>query len=207
MDPVSMLHAGGLYVVTEIARRAGDDAVEALWGTIKRAWKEKFGSEPDPNEVSTEEVNELLSDDPTLKAEIFELWKDSPVLRRARHAEPLLRGAHVLWIDDHPEWNALERQFLEAFGLRILFVRTTDSALTCLDDERFDLIVSDIARGDNEREGIDALPQLRSTAPQLPVVFYVARLLGGGPPPGAFGITNRPSDLLHLCMDALERRS
>ena len=38
------------------------------------------------------------------------------------------------------------------------------------------------------------------------VVFYVGRVdRAAGVPAGSFGITNRPDELLHLVMDALER--
>ena len=38
------------------------------------------------------------------------------------------------------------------------------------------------------------------------MVFYVSVVYQDKPlPPGAFGLTNRPDELLHLVIDALER--
>jgi hypothetical protein len=40
------------------------------------------------------------------------------------------------------------------------------------------------------------------------VIFYVSVINQDKPlPPGAFGLTNRPDELLHLVIDALERRA
>ena len=63
-----------------------------------------------------------------------------------------------------------------------------------------------LARENNDTAGVDALPSLRSAAPETPVVFYIGQESTRGVPVGAFGITNRPDELLHLVLDVLERR-
>jgi len=69
------------------------------------------------------------------------------------------------------------------------------------------VIISDIARGDTADQGVRDLPLLRRSAPETPVIFYVGKLDSHqGTPAGAFGITNRPQELLHLVLDALERK-
>lgn len=196
MDPTSLLIAGGMYIVAEISRKASDEAVEAVWTFLRAAWKRQFGRDPAPLEIDVRQVELLGKSDPALETRIAAFWEGSPLLRRAQRAEPVLRTARILWVDDHPEWNRVERQFLEAFGLRIVTVETTRSALAFVRGEPFDLIVSDIARGENTCEGIDALPALRSAAPDIPAIFYLMDVREDGPPRGAFGITNRPSDLL-----------
>jgi hypothetical protein len=71
------------------------------------------------------------------------------------------------------------------------------------------MIISDIDRAypePNPRAGLDMLPRLAEAGVHLPVVFYVGRLdPAAGVPPGAFGVTNRPDELLNLTLDALER--
>jgi CheY-like chemotaxis protein len=86
-------------------------------------------------------------------------------------------------------------------------VQSTETAVECLESEAFDLILSDISRCGSNRHGLDALPRLRAASPGTPVVFYIGRVAReAGVPPGAFGITDHPGELLHLVMDALERR-
>ena len=50
------------------------------------------------------------------------------------------------------------------------------------------------------------LPRLRNNGFQQQVIYYVGRPnLDAGVPAGAFGVTNRPDQLLQLVVDALSR--
>jgi hypothetical protein len=50
------------------------------------------------------------------------------------------------------------------------------------------------------------LPRLRNTGFRQPVIYYVGRPNpDAGVPADAFGVTNRPDQLLHLVIDALSR--
>lgn len=50
------------------------------------------------------------------------------------------------------------------------------------------------------------LPRLRKAGFHQPVIYYIGRPdPGAGVPPGAFGVTNRPDQLLQLVIDALSR--
>ncbi len=130
-----------------------------------------------------------------------------PSLRRAALAAPALRGAKVLWIDDRPEGNLGERRLLEELGVAVAQAASTDIALERLDEEPFDLVISDIERGGDPAAGLEALPALHRVAPGIPVIFYIARLdPHRGTPQGAAGITDRVDELLHLVLDVLERR-
>ena len=132
--------------------------------------------------------------------------QDSPALRRARDHVHLAEGARILWLDDAPARSAKEAEIFTSLGAGVTRARTTEEAVKRLKGEDFDLIISDIARGDTPDAGVRALPRLRRLAPSTPVIFYVGTLRPDlGPPPGAFGITNDPEELVHLVFDALER--
>jgi len=138
----------------------------------------------------------------------------TPALRRARRMRGVIEGSRILWIDDRPELTLLERRTLEELGAGVVTAQGTAGALELLSGTRraprghlFDLIISDIARPHAPRAGVEALPLLRATAPDTPVVFYVGSLDPGADRPlGSFGITNDPGELLHLVLDVLERR-
>ena len=68
------------------------------------------------------------------------------VLARARWVAPMLDGARVLWVDDHPEWNNAERAVMNAFGIRVDVARTTGQALGMLRSTTFDAVITDIDR-------------------------------------------------------------
>jgi CheY-like chemotaxis protein len=117
--------------------------------------------------------------------------------------ENLLLGMTLLWIDDEPEGNKEEVAVFEQLGIEVI------EALNVADAEkhlrrRLDLILSDIERPGES--GLVVLQRLRELTLKLPVIFYVTKLdESKGCPPGAFGITNRVDELMHLVLDVVER--
>jgi CheY-like chemotaxis protein len=137
--------------------------------------------------------------------------EDSAVYERAVRSQPVLRDAEVLWVDDHPAVDVLERRLLHRIGVFVEAVRSTDEALRALATGpgagSFELVVSDMRRGGDARAGESLIAGMRSARFDQPVILYVDKLDEGRPTPvGAFGITDRPDELLHLVIDALERR-
>jgi CheY-like chemotaxis protein len=169
-----------------------------------RRWR---GHDPTPGEVEEPPTGNDEPLEPDLLREAETIFGISAPLRRARMVSQVMAGAKVLWIDDRPENNAWERALLKAFQADVTTVESTRSALGMLRRETFDVLLSDVAREGQSREGIRALPALRETAENVPVVFYVGSVdRAAGTPAGAFGITNDPGELLHLILDVLERR-
>jgi CheY-like chemotaxis protein len=133
-------------------------------------------------------------------------WLPS-VQKRAQVVQPLLEGARVLWIDDHPSNNIYERTALAAVGVTVDLAMSTGEALHVASALPPDVVISDIDRGGNPVAGLEGLSALRRSGLKVPFVFYVSKLDETKPtPPGAFAITNRPDSLLHYVFDLLERR-
>lgn len=63
----------------------------------------------------------------------------------------------------------------------------------------YDVVISDSGRAGHALTSLQA-PQFQ--APYAPAVI-IYTLMEGGPPPGAFGQTTRPDELLKLVTDAL----
>jgi CheY-like chemotaxis protein len=175
-----------------------------LWTKVKKIWARTFGVEPKASEVTASSLEALARESPELPDELGQLIGQSSALRRLRRVQGVIDGARILWLDDHPEWNSWEIACLEAAGARVRTVETTRAALALVGDG-YDVIVSDVDRAGNASEGIAALPLLHEVAPDTPVVLYVGQLQARGVPVGAFGITNRPDELLHLVLDVVER--
>ncbi len=129
------------------------------------------------------------------------------VLKRALQHQNVLSGAQLLWVDDHPENNLNERKMFKELNIEVDIAKSTDEALQMLKHARYDLILSDMARYDDPADGLDFLKQFRKTDAKTPVIFYIGTIdPKKGVPAKAFGITNRPDELLHLVLDALERK-
>jgi DNA-binding NtrC family response regulator len=107
-------------------------------------------------------------------------------------------------VDDAPANNLAFRQVLRGLGAGVEPARDTLECLALAATSHFDLIVSDIDRG-NEN-GIDGLRRLREAGVKAPATFYVRQVDRSRPvPETALGITHLPDELLHLVIDGLER--
>ena len=135
-------------------------------------------------------------------------------LKRANAHRNLFEGAEILWVDDRPSNNRNEGRMLRSFGALVTFAATTNEALQALSSaaeqhQPFDMILSDISRDlpvPDTTAGLTMLPRLREAGYQQPVIIYIGRPnAAAGVPPGAFGSTNRPDQLLQLTIDALSR--
>jgi CheY-like chemotaxis protein len=135
-------------------------------------------------------------------------------LDRANANRSLFEGAEILWVDDRPSNNRNEARMLRSFGALITFAATTDEASRALQTaaeqhQPFDLILSDIScelPHPDTTAGLTMLTRLRNAGFQQPVIYYIGRpSADAGVPAGAFGVTNRPDQLLQLTIDALSR--
>lgn len=135
-------------------------------------------------------------------------------IKRASSVRPAIEGRRILWVDDLPGNNTNEMRALKQFGLQIVQAGSTAEAIEILrrDNPPVHLVLSDIYRGADSPPGTDILDRMMDEGLDIPVVFYVTVLdltlplpyAPGGP--RAFGLTNRPDELVHLVLDALERR-
>jgi CheY-like chemotaxis protein len=132
-------------------------------------------------------------------------------LKRALANRNLLADARILWVDDRPENDNNERRMFQQLGVYCDFAQTTESALEYLKEYEYHCVISDMEReGEPEAHrataGIELIRLMRSRQNMLPVILYVGSYDSNrGTPPEALGITNRPDQLLHLLVDALER--
>ena len=149
---------------------------------------------------------ELAAKSPQWKVEITSAEKERAI-KRARNHIKIFNGTHILWVDDHPENNLNERRMFRQLAVDVDTAKSSQEALDILSKGKYDIIISDMARGDDPSAGIKFLEKLRERDKATPVIFYIGVFdPAKGNPPQAFGITNRPDELLHLILDALERK-
>lgn len=160
--------------------------------------------------------------DPTTRRTIGEASTRSVAARLRRNAD-LLADAKILWVDDHPEYNTPILELLRRFGCAVETPRTNQEALGLLEGTRFHVVLSDVAR-DNEEpggdlKGLELARQVHERYGQQ-VLLFTARF-NPATLPGAsdserlrlvqelrettFAITNRMDAALHYVVDLLER--
>ncbi|TKJ32313.1 MAG: hypothetical protein CEE38_23435 [Planctomycetes bacterium B3_Pla] len=149
---------------------------------------------------------ELAQKSPQWKVEVSSKDKEH-ALRRAKKHLQVFSDAQFLWVDDHPENNLNERRMFRQLKAEVDTAKSTEEAIGILKSGRYDLVISDMARCDEATAGLKFLEQFRKENKTTPVIFYVGVFdPEKGVPVQAFGITNRPDELLHLTLDALERK-
>ena len=138
----------------------------------------------------------------------------------ARYLVPLVAQSRILWVDDNPAGNRLERSTMLSWEVDVQAERSTEEALRELKDARqsFDLIISDWRRpGDTDEE--PAGPALAQVVADLElearprVVFYhglvepaeLARRRRVAEELRAVGATGSPGELFRWCLIELTR--
>jgi len=206
MDPLTLLTVSVAYAGSLMVHKCADKAAERLYNQALAFLKTKLGRSPGLND-NTADNYAGASATPELLALADEVYIGATAIRRARLVAQVLEGARVLWVDDNPASVEHESQALSSFGVSSEFAESTEGALAALRRSRFDVVVSDIAREGIFDEGL-RLPNLMADRSDRPaIVFYVSALdRSRGIPAGAFGITKRPDELIHLILDVLERQ-
>lgn len=137
---------------------------------------------------------------------------------------PLAAQTLVLWVDDTPGNNVVERSTFLSWRVGVQTARTTDEGLLELEDSRqsFDLVISDWSRpndsvgDDSEPAGLVLLKRMRDLELERPprVIFYhgvvgskeLARRRRLAHEAGAVGTTGSPGELFRWTLIELARR-
>ena len=107
------------------------------------------------------------------------VWAVAKALPVSEMAErPLAKGeaadsvGRILWVDDHPENNRVERAYLEDRKLAVYQVVTTEEALQLLAMYEYDAVISDMNRNDKPLDGISLVKEMRRRGDRTPFVLY-----------------------------------
>jgi CheY-like chemotaxis protein len=201
----------GIALVSYVVFRNRDDigeGIKALFARITR-----FSVGPVAVEFAEQVLNEAAKGrkDEAGKEVTVSAYASAQVLHRAARLKPLLKGARLLWIDDHPEPNKPLQKLLEGWLERDVDVAlSTTEAQDRMKRHVYDAVVTDLGRDDPTDDAAQFLENLPDDHP--PFVVYLQQLLRDATgrnillPRKAFAITVRPDELLNLVMDVLERQ-
>ena len=119
--------------------------------------------------------------------------------------------SRILVIDDEDVIRGLVTEILETAGHEITSAQSAENALALLEDNEFDLVVSDVIMPG--LSGIDLLEAIRARRASLPVVLMTGAgmydTLGEAPARGAASVVTKPfahADLQAAVSGALARR-
>jgi CheY-like chemotaxis protein len=123
---------------------------------------------------------------------------------RAWNERSAFRDARILWVDDHPENNAIvERPILTSLGAQITVALSNKEAADFLRRGDYDLVITDMSRDAGNETGAD-IPKILDESIQAfapPVIYYTMKEYRQVP--GAFATATRPDELINYVTDAL----
>jgi CheY-like chemotaxis protein len=128
------------------------------------------------------------------------------VARRSVRISEIIKGSSVLIVNDSPNDMRAVIRILEELNVDVQIAESTYAAIGLLEGHRFDVVLSDMVRGRNDKAGLELLTKVKERGFCVPIIITVGQFRPDlGIPPYAFGITNRVDELFNLIFDAVER--
>lgn len=87
-------------------------------------------------------------------------------------SEPPASLGRLLWVDDNPQNNDVEKAFFEEHNITVYQVKTTEEALTSLALYDYNMVISDMGRHGEVLAGLNLLKQMREQENKTPFVLY-----------------------------------
>ena len=167
-------------------------------------------------DLAEQRLNQLTQQFPIPSAETLENGTLVPlsdegkrqILVRLKVVEPILQGSRILWVDDNPDWQVRERNFLHVIGIGVDCAQTNKVAYNLMEAQKinqtpYDLVISDVGRDHEGSEtGFTLLAGLRARGFATKVIFYSPSSLPT--PPEAYAMTHYTDILLNDVFDVLE---
>lgn len=108
-------------------------------------------------------------------------WALWPKVERPRDlviGDPPGSIGKILWVDDHPQNNIAEARAFTEQHIAVHNVRTTAEALTLLSMYHYNLIISDMGRGEDRLAGLKLIREIRARGDRTPALIYTVRADG-----------------------------
>lgn len=83
--------------------------------------------------------------------------------------------ATILWVDDHPVNNRLEVELFKQHRIAVHLAENTEDALKLLAVNHYDLVISDLGRGEDRLAGLKMTQAMKQRGNNVPVIIYTVR--------------------------------
>ncbi len=148
-----------------------------------------------------------ILEDSTIRKNLFVSDNQkATILQRLSNVKERNLSLKALWIDDNLPLTLSEQRLINALNVQIDSAHNSEIAESMIKNTTYHFIVSDMLRNGNPTEGFDFITKLVKQNIHIPAILYITKYnTEKGVPPHVFGVTNKPSELLHLVMDIIER--
>ena len=135
---------------------------------------------------------------------IDEVPRDDNIIGKGK-----VKRNRILWVDDYPINNESVVNLFEDKGIQFDIALTTKQGLELYKSELYDLIITDMGRGDESDAGLSLLKELKMLHCKTPTVVYASRraINRYGEDSlrlGAYKVTNGIGNIISIISDVLE---
>ena len=81
----------------------------------------------------------------------------------------------LLWVDDHPQNNIYEARFFQNHRIAVHNVTGSADALRLLSMYDYEVVISDMGRGEDRLAGLKLAGQMRAQGNKTPLIIYTVR--------------------------------
>jgi DNA-binding response OmpR family regulator len=89
-----------------------------------------------------------------------------------KKSEPAHSIGRLLWVDDNPDNNRVEKAYFEEYNITVYQVKSSEAALTSLSLYQYTAIISDMGRDGEVLAGLNLLKALRERGNHTPFLMY-----------------------------------
>ncbi len=153
-----------------------------LFPTVKlimeSAKSRKFTVKVAGNELSMEEASRQQSDvitDLQSKVAALEVRTQSIDETATKIHKVEVRPKRILWVDDRPTNNSFLIASLQASGMEVTTATSTDGGISMFSSIAFDAVVSDMARPEGDKAGIELITAIRRLNESVPIFIFCGK--------------------------------
>lgn len=140
--------------------------VEKIFTTKIQQFENNLTGYRDKFENQLKEINKILLD--------LSRQSTNVVSEDRNFKAPISKTKKILWVDDVPANNVYPMQILKEQGVGIDLALDTKKALEFINSNEYDLIISDMGRGDDSTAGLTLLAELKKKYIKTPVIIFAS---------------------------------
>lgn len=160
-DSISIKVAGMEISVADVTKKMGADVADLQKHLAEM--ETQIASLVRNNATGNSDPNRATAAPPELEVEV----------------DPNIKSFRILWADDYPSNNAFLLEQFKTDGIDVVLALTTQEAINAFQNDRFDLIITDLGRREDgvsqPYAGLALIKEIRKLAREIPVLVYAGQ--------------------------------
>ena len=187
-----------------------EDTLKKQWASLfKKCLKARSNSTEDTAVRDLERAKETirgLKDIVNSQQKLIDTFINDTRGKNAVPVPPKKIYKKILWVDDCPEGNKAVMNYYEKDGIHFETALTTRQGVNLFKENLYDLVITDMARWNENDAGVKLIKELKHLNCQVPIIVFSSRLsiqkhIDEITKLGIFKVTNRALDVIAFIAD------